>query len=36
MVALRCAGFNNVDVEAARELGISVTRVPSYLPSRGG
>jgi D-lactate dehydrogenase len=32
MVALRCAGFNNVDVEAARELGISVTRVPSYSP----
>ena len=32
MVALRCAGFNNVNVEAARELGISVTRVPSYSP----
>jgi D-lactate dehydrogenase len=32
MVALRCAGFNNVDLEAARELGIAVTRVPSYSP----
>ena len=32
MVALRCAGFNNVNVEMARELGISVTRVPSYSP----
>jgi len=32
LVALRCAGFNNVDLEAARELGISVTRVPSYSP----
>ncbi len=32
MIALRCAGFNNVDVAAAKELGISVTRVPSYSP----
>lgn len=32
MVALRCAGFNNVDLEAARELGVAVTRVPSYSP----
>jgi len=32
MVALRCAGFNNVDPEAAKELGITVTRVPSYSP----
>ena len=32
MVALRCAGFNNLDVEAAREMGIAVTRVPSYSP----
>ena len=32
LVALRCAGFNNVDLESARELGIAVTRVPSYSP----
>ena len=32
MVALRCAGFNNLDLEAAREMGIAVTRVPSYSP----
>lgn len=31
-VALRCAGFNNVDLEAAHEWGISVTRVPAYSP----
>ncbi|MBN2352274.1 MAG: cyclic nucleotide-binding domain-containing protein [Spirochaetales bacterium] len=32
LIALRCAGFNNVDVEAARDLGLSVTRVPAYSP----
>lgn len=32
MIALRCAGFNNVDLKAAKELGIAVTRVPSYSP----
>ncbi|MFN0125415.1 MAG: 2-hydroxyacid dehydrogenase [Verrucomicrobiales bacterium] len=31
-VALRCAGFNGVDVGAAKELGLSVTRVPAYSP----
>lgn len=31
-VALRCAGFNNVDLDAAHELGISVARVPAYSP----
>ncbi len=31
-VALRCAGFNNVDLDAARELGLVVTRVPAYSP----
>ena len=31
-VTLRAAGFNNVDLEAAQELGIKVTRVPSYSP----
>lgn len=32
MIALRCAGFNNVDLNAARELQIAVTRVPAYSP----
>jgi len=31
-VALRCAGFNSIDLAAARELGFSVTRVPAYSP----
>lgn len=31
-VALRCAGFNQVDLPAARELGMAVTRVPAYSP----
>jgi D-lactate dehydrogenase len=32
LVALRCAGFNNVDLEAAKELSVAITRVPSYSP----
>ena len=32
VVALRCAGFNNVDLQAAERLGISVVRVPAYSP----
>lgn len=31
-VALRCAGFNNVDLAAAAELGIKAVRVPAYSP----
>ncbi len=31
-VVLRCAGFNNVDLEAARAHGITVCRVPAYSP----
>lgn len=31
-VALRCAGFDNVDLTAARQQGIRVMRVPAYSP----
>eukprot|EP00958_Prasinococcus_capsulatus_P010105 scaffold990_cov393-Prasinococcus_capsulatus_cf.AAC.5 len=32
LVALRCAGFDRVDLEAAERLGVKVVRVPSYSP----
>ncbi|MCI4668477.1 MAG: 2-hydroxyacid dehydrogenase [Bacteroidia bacterium] len=32
MIALRCAGFNNVNLKVAEELGIKVARVPAYSP----
>ena len=32
LLALRCTGFNKVDLPAARELGLPVTRVPNYSP----
>jgi D-lactate dehydrogenase len=32
LIALRCAGFNNVDLKTATELGIKVVRVPAYSP----
>ena len=32
LIALRCAGFNNVDLVAAGALGMSVVRVPAYSP----
>ncbi|MEB3225262.1 MAG: 2-hydroxyacid dehydrogenase [Synechococcus sp.] len=32
VIALRCAGFNNVNLEAARHLGLTVVRVPAYSP----
>ncbi|MBF8962981.1 2-hydroxyacid dehydrogenase [Pontibacter sp. FD36] len=32
LIALRCAGFNNVDLGAAAELGMKVVRVPAYSP----
>lgn len=32
LIALRCAGFNNVDLQAAADLGIKVVRVPAYSP----
>lgn len=33
LIALRCAGFNNVDLDAAKKLGITIVRVPSYSPT---
>ena len=32
LVALRAAGFNNVDVVAAQRCGVAVARVPAYSP----
>ena len=32
LVALRCAGFNNVDLAAAAAVGIAIVRVPAYSP----
>ncbi|MCC5832416.1 MAG: 2-hydroxyacid dehydrogenase [Chlamydiales bacterium] len=32
LIALRCAGYNNVDIEAAHRFNIAVTRVPAYSP----
>ena len=32
LIALRCAGFNNVDLKAAASAGIKVVRVPAYSP----
>ena len=32
LVALRCTGFNNVDMKAAAQFGIKVVRVVTYSP----
>ena len=32
IIAMRCAGFNNVDVKRAHERGLVVVRVPAYSP----
>jgi D-lactate dehydrogenase len=32
IIALRCAGFNNVDLKATKRLGFNVVRVPAYSP----
>lgn len=31
-IALRCAGYNNVDVQTAMQLGFTLVRVPAYSP----
>ena len=32
LIALRCAGHNNVDLSAAKKHGVTVVRVPAYSP----
>ncbi|MBE6727559.1 MAG: 2-hydroxyacid dehydrogenase [Ruminococcaceae bacterium] len=32
LILLRCAGFNNVDMNAAQKYGVTVMRVPGYSP----
>lgn len=32
LIAMRCAGYNNVDLAACERLGISVVHVPAYSP----
>ena len=32
LIALRCAGFNNVDLNVVQQLGITIVRVPAYSP----
>lgn len=32
LILLRCAGFNNVDIKACKQAGITVLRVPGYSP----
>lgn len=33
MIALRCAGFNNIDLKACKNNNIRVARVPAYSPN---
>lgn len=32
LIAMRCAGFNNVDIQSAKQHQIKVVRVPAYSP----
>ncbi len=32
LIALRCAGFNNIDIAAAQQLNLTIIRVPAYSP----
>ena len=31
-IAMRCAGFNNIDLFCAKSLGLTIVRVPAYSP----
>lgn len=31
-IAMRCAGYNNIDLICAKELGLTIVRVPAYSP----
>jgi len=33
LIALRCAGFNNIDLAAATKKGLKIVRVPAYSPN---
>ena len=32
LIVLRCAGYNNINLEVAKKLGIKIFRVPAYSP----
>jgi D-lactate dehydrogenase len=32
IIAMRCAGFNNIDLKRASDLNFRILRVPSYSP----
>ena len=32
LIVLRCAGYNNVNLEAAKQHGLTIVRVPAYSP----
>ncbi|WP_372880818.1 2-hydroxyacid dehydrogenase [Psychromonas sp.] len=32
LILMRCAGFNNVDLQVSKQLGLTVMRVPAYSP----
>lgn len=32
LLLMRCAGFNNIDLKVAKELGFTILRVPGYSP----
>lgn len=32
LILMRCAGFNNVDLQVSKQLGLTIMRVPAYSP----